>query len=133
MRPGTGKQRRPKDPGTGDPVRTRTPLTHIFLLLFIYLHPKLPTPTSHRSPLYSLSPSPLPGYPPTLIHQVFDRLGASSPAEARQGSPVKERFHRQAAALGRVSTSVVGEVHMGTELHVHLLLVCWGCLILIPG
>lgn len=87
-------------------------------------------PPSHRPPFYSLSRSPPPGYPPTLIHQVYDRLGASSPAEARQGSPVKDRFHRQAAALGRVSTSVIGVVYMGTELHVHLLLMCWGCLIL---
>jgi hypothetical protein len=64
--------------------------------LYILLISLLLVTTSHNP---SSSPSPqhdlvLPGYPPNLALQVSVRLGASSPTEARQGSPVR-RTHIQ--------------------------------------
>ena len=68
------------------------PFTQGMLLFFIYLvlypYPSHTLLQSFPQP----SPSPLikwglPEYPPTLTYQVSEGLGASSPIEARQGSP----------------------------------------------
>lgn len=68
--------------------------------LFVYFTPhSLPLPPSHPSQ----DPSPhLPHFserveprPPSILHpghQVFAGLGAPSPTEARQGSPVREQI-----------------------------------------
>jgi len=64
----------------------------LFIFIFTYLLYILITPIT--LPQSFPFPSPLsrwggPGYPLTLTHQVSEGLGASSPTEARQGSPAK--------------------------------------------
>jgi hypothetical protein len=59
-----------------------------------------PLPSISHPLLLWESGSPTHPYPPILAHQVFAGLGASSPTEARQGSPVRGRIHRQATDLG---------------------------------
>ena len=67
-------------------------------------------PSSHSSCHRDIHPSPSPslngwgpaGYPPTLVHQVSARVGASSLTEARQDSPVWDRYHSKATGLGHV-------------------------------
>ena len=82
-----------------------------FFKLIYFASQSLSLILPHTVPSIPLSPSPLRGgiplmgIPPPAYH-VISGIGASSPTEARQGSPV--RIQRQATAFGTSPTTVVG-------------------------
>ena len=81
-----------------------------FPFFFIDLHldcnPPSPNPLLCSSLFYSEKGKALPGYQPTLAHQVTAELGIFSPLEARQGSQV--RGMRQTAEPETAPTPVFG-------------------------
>ena len=62
--------------------------------------------------------APLGISPPTLVHQVSERLGTSSPTEARQGSPdLKNISHIEATAFKTAPIPVVQDPHEEQVAH----------------
>ena len=99
------------------------PFTQGMLLFFIYLvlypYPSHTLLQSFPQP----SPSPLikwglPEYPPTLTYQVSEGLGASSPIEARQGSPARRTYPMYRLQLLRQSLLQLFVIYMKTKLHI---------------
>lgn len=65
------------------------------------LHPGLVSPPGFFPHYLFLLPlrGCSPGYPPSLVHQVFAELGSFSPTEVRQGSPFLQ--HMTALKMGK--------------------------------
>ena len=76
-------------------------------------HNPSPIPTSHSPMSCWVSP----GYPHTPAFQVSVRLGASSPTEARQGSPPRRTYPTYRQQLWN-SLLQLFETHMKTKLHI---------------
>ena len=86
-------------------------LNFIYSFIYLYLKRCLPSPSPLRE-------WPLSGIPPTLAHQVSARLGASSPIEARQGSPLGEQILQSGCRFRECLCSSCWGAHMENELHI---------------
>jgi hypothetical protein len=86
-----------------------------FLFFYILLTAPLPVIPPPQSFPHTPSPSPLRGSPHPLL-QVFVKLGTSSPAETRQGSPARTPLV-QVTAFGIVFIPIIQGSHKDQAAH----------------